>query len=108
MGNYASNIELEILIRESQQNNKPIDKGKLTKILHNNKDNFVGAAMGLKKIKFIGANNKITPEIKELMQDVLKDEISNKKDEISKNIKGTIENYFKNNQDHKLSIKRLK
>ena len=29
-------------------------------------------------------------EIKELMQDVLKDEISNKKDEISKNIKRTI------------------
>jgi hypothetical protein len=112
---YASNIELELLIQKTQPNH-PIDKSTLSEILQTDKErfpdltitkHFVDVAMGFKKIKFVDSHNKITPEIKEVMQAALKKQIEGKKNTINKNIKETVENYFNDKQDTQLSTKDL-
>lgn len=107
LNNYASNIELELLLRESKQNNKPIDQEKLKEVLDNNKDHFVNVAMGLDKIKPVNSNNKITPQIKDQIKELLQTEIKEKKLKISNDIKEAADNYFKNTANHGLNVKDL-
>jgi hypothetical protein len=107
--NYSSNIELELLVRDSIKNNKgELDKDKLSSIVEKNKNYFVDVAMGLKKIKFMhGRNINKIPEINSYLENKLQSDTEFKENGLTSGLNRAVEKYFKNKNDNQLSKKEL-